>query len=148
MNVPYHPLLIHFPIGFIFAALILHTIYLFKPNWACRIGSIWLTAFAAFFSLLASISGQLEFQKALSQNYSPEIVKTLEIHQVMGNMLTWALIGFIIIWLYIFFKKMDDKRIDVFAFIALLAITIGIMITSYLGGTLVWEYGVGIRKTT
>ncbi len=42
---------------------------------------------------------------------------------------------------------MDDKRIDVFAFIALLAITIGIMITSYLGGTLVWEYGVGIRKT-
>jgi len=145
MNIPYHPLLVHFPIGFVFAALILHTIYLIKPNWTCRVVSIWLTGFAATSSLLASISGQLEYQKALSQNYSTDILKTLETHQIMGNVITWTLIVFVIIWLNIFFKKMDDKRIDFFAFVVLLFLVGGITFTSYLGGTLVWEYGVGIK---
>ena len=146
MNVPYHPLLIHLPIGFIFAALIMHCIYLFRANWTCRIVSIWLTGFAALFSLLASISGQLEYQKALSKNYSSQVINILETHKLMGNLLTWILIVFAVVWVNIFFKKMDDRRIDIVAFIILLSITIGITITSYFGGTLVWEYGVGIKS--
>ena len=145
MNVPLHPLLIHFPIGFIFAALILHSIYLLKPNWACRIGSIWLTGFSSLFSLLASISGQLEYKKALAMDYSSEILKTLETHQKVGNIFTWTLIIFTLIWINFFFKKMNDKRIDIFAFVVLLLLVGGITFTSYLGGTLVWEYGVGIK---
>ena len=146
MNIPLHPLLIHFPIGFIFAALILHSIYLLKPNWACRIGSIWLTGFSSLFSLLASISGQLEYKKAIAMDYSSEILETLENHQTVGNILTWTLIVFTLIWINLFFKRMDDKRIDVLAFFILLSLTFGVIITSYLGGTLVWEYGVGIKK--
>ena len=147
MNIPFHPLLIHFPIGFIFAALILHSIYLLKPIWACRIGSIWLTGFGAIFSLLASISGQLEYNKALTMDYSPEVLEVLANHQKMGNVFTWALILFTLLWINFFFKKMNDKRVDVLAFIILFMLTIGVIITSYLGGTLVWEYGVGIKKT-
>ena len=146
MNIPLHPLLIHFPIGFIFAALILHSIYLLKPNWACRIGSIWLTGFSSLFSLLASISGQLEYKKAIAMDYSSEILETLENHQTVGNIFTWTLIVFTLIWINLFFKRMDDKRIDILAFFILLSLTFGVIITSYLGGTLVWEYGVGIKK--
>ena len=146
MNVPYHPLLIHFPIGFIFAALIMHCIYLFRANWTSRIVSIWLTGFAALFSLLASISGQIEYQKALSKDYSSQVINILETHKLMGNILTWVLIVFTVIWVNVYFKKMVDRRIDIVAFIVLLSITIGITITSYFGGTLVWEYGVGIKS--
>ena len=146
MNVPYHPLLIHFPIGFIFAALIMHCIYLFRANWTRRIVSIWLTGFAALFSLLASISGQIEYQKALSKDYSSQVINILETHKLMGNILTWVLIVFTVIWVNVYFKKMVDRRIDIIAFIVLLSITIGITITSYFGGTLVWEYGVGIKN--
>ena len=145
MNVPYHPLLIHLPIGFIFAALIMHCIYLFRANWTSRIVSIWLTGFAALFSLLASISGQIEYQKALSKDYSSQVINILETHKLMGNILTWVLIVFTVIWVNVYFKKMVDRRIDIVAFIVLLSITIGITITSYFGGTLVWEYGVGIK---
>tara|TARA_Y100000817_G_C16690316_1_gene470148 strand:- start:329 stop:775 length:447 start_codon:yes stop_codon:yes gene_type:complete len=146
MNVPYHPLLIHLPIGFIFAALIMHCIYLFRANWTRRIVSIWLTGFAALFSLLASISGQIEYQKALSKDYSSQVINILETHKLMGNILTWVLIVFTVIWVNVYFKKMVDRRIDIIAFIVLLSITIGITITSYFGGTLVWEYGVGIKS--
>ena len=147
MNVPYHPLLIHLPIGFIFAALIMHCIYLFRANWTSRIVSIWLTGFAALFSLLASISGQIEYQKALSKDYSSQVINILETHKLMGNILTWVLIVFTVIWVNVYFKKMVDRRFDIVAFIVLLSITIGITITSYFGGTLVWEYGVGIKST-
>ena len=146
MNVPYHPLLIHLPIGFIFAALIMHCIYLFRANWTRRIVSIWLTGFAALFSLFASISGQIEYQKALSKDYSSQVINILETHKLMGNILTWVLIVFTVIWVNVYFKKMVDRRIDIVAFIVLLFITIGITITSYFGGTLVWEYGVGIKS--
>ena len=146
MNVPYHPLLIHLPIGFIFAALIMHCIYLFRANWTRRIVSIWLTGFAALFSLLASISGQIEYQKALSKDYSSQVINILETHKLMGNILTWVLIVFTVIWVNVYFKKMVDRRIDIVAFIVLLSITIGITLTSYFGGTLVWEYGVGIKS--
>ena len=146
MNVPYHPLLIHLPIGFIFAALIMHCIYLFRANWTRRIVSIWLTGFAALFSLFASISGQIEYQKALSKDYSSQVINILETHKLMGNILTWVLIVFTVIWVNVYFKKMVDRRIDIIAFIVLLSITIGITITSYFGGTLVWEYGVGIKS--
>tara|TARA_B100001559_G_scaffold155360_1_gene130340 strand:- start:27 stop:473 length:447 start_codon:yes stop_codon:yes gene_type:complete len=146
MNIPYHPLLIHFPIGFIFSALVLQTIYILKPNWACKIGGIWLTGFAAIFSLLASITGQIEYKKALSMNYSSEIMKTLETHQTMGNIFTWTIIIFAIVWINLFFRKMDDRRIDVFALAVLLFLSIGAILTSYYGGTLVWEYGVGINE--
>ena len=146
MNVPYHPLLIHLPIGFIFAALIMHCIYLFRANWTSRIVSIWLTGFAALFSLLASISGQIEYQKALSKDYSSQVINILETHKLMGNILTWVLIVFTVICVNVYFKKMVDRRIDIVAFIVLLSITIGITITSYFGGTLVWEYGVGIKS--
>ena len=146
MNVPYHPLLIHLPIGFIFAALIMHCIYLFRANWTSRIVSIWLTGFAALFSLLASISGQIEYQKALSKDYSSQVINILETHKLMGNILTWVLIVFTVICVNVYFKKMVDRRIDIVAFIILLSITIGITITSYFGGTLVWEYGVGIKS--
>ena len=131
MNVPYHPLLIHLPIGFIFAALIMHCIYLFRANWTRRIVSIWLTGFAALFSLLASISGQIEYQKALSKDYSSQVINILETHKLMGNILTWVLIVFTVIWVNVYFKKMVDRRIDIIAFIVLLSITIGIIITSY-----------------
>ena len=80
-------------------------------------------------------------------DYSPEVLKVLINHQKMGNVFTWTLIIFTLLWVNFFFKRMDDKRVDVLAFIILLMLTIGVIITSYLGGTLVWEYGVGIKKT-
>jgi uncharacterized membrane protein len=79
-------------------------------------------------------------------DYSSEILETLENHQTVGNIFTWTLIVFTLIWINFFFKRMDDKRIDVLAFFILLSLTFGVIITSYLGGTLVWEYGVGIKK--
>ena len=145
MNLPLHPFFVHFPIGFLVGALILHAVHLIRPNWICRVIGLWLTGLSGISSMLASITGQWEFNKTLSQDYSQEIIKILERHQILGNIVTWGTIVFFVIWVNLFFKKMSDHRIDQIAFFILLILVGVVLFTAYLGGTLVWKFGVGIQ---
>ena len=145
MNLPLHPFFVHFPIGFLVGALILHAVHLIRPNWICRVIGLWLTGLSGISSMLSSITGQWEFNKTLSQDYSQEIIKILERHQILGNIVTWGTIVFFVIWVNLFFKKMSDHRIDQIAFFILLILVGVVLFTAYLGGTLVWKFGVGIQ---
>jgi len=145
MNLPLHPFFVHFPIGFLVGALILHAVHLIRPNWICRVIGLWLTGLSGISSMLASITGQWEFNKTLSQDYSQEIIQILERHQMLGNIVTWGTIVFFVIWVSLFFKKISDYRIDKIAFFILLILVGVVLFTAYLGGTLVWKFGVGIQ---
>ncbi|MEC9006598.1 MAG: DUF2231 domain-containing protein [Candidatus Neomarinimicrobiota bacterium] len=145
MNLPLHPFFVHFPIGFLVGALILHAVHLIRPNWICRVIGLWLTGLSGISSMLASITGQWEFNKTLSQDYSQEIIQILERHQMLGNIVTWGTIVFFVIWVNLFFKKMSDHRIDQIAFFILLILVGIVLFTAYLGGTLLWKFGVGIQ---
>jgi len=145
MNLPLHPFFVHFPIGFLVGALILHAVHLIRPNWICRVIGLWLTGLSGISSMLASITGQWEFNKTLSHDYSQEIIQILERHQMLGNIVTWGTIVFFVIWVNLFFKKMSDHKIDQIAFFILLILVGVVLFTAYLGGTLVWKFGVGIQ---
>ena len=69
----------------------------------------------------------------------------LDQHQLIGNIITWTTIVFFIVWLYLYFKKMEDRRIDKIAQIILFVIVAAVFLTARIGGKLVWEYGVGIK---
>ena len=145
MYYPLHPFIVHFPIGFLVAALILQTVHLLRPNWTCRIVGLWLTGLSSVALLFASITGQAEYKKALNKDNSMEVMTMLDQHQLIGNIITWATIVFFIVWLYLYFKKMEDRRIDKIAQIILFVIVAAVFLTARIGGKLVWEYGVGIK---
>ena len=143
MDLPFHPFLVHFPIAFLFGALVLHTIHLCKPNWNCRVLSLWLVGLSTIFSIFASISGEWELIKAREKGYPSEIIELMKLHEIMGNIITWGSIIFFISWIYLFFNYMDDKRIDRLMFAFLFLLVGFVFFTAYLGGTLVWVHGVG-----
>ena len=145
MYYPLHPFIVHFPIGFLVAALILQTVHLLRPNWICRIVGLWLTGLSSVALLFASITGQAEYKKALNKDNSMEVMTMLDQHQLIGNIITWATIVFCIVWLYLYFKKMEDRRLDKIAQIILFVIVAAVFLTARIGGKLVWEYGVGIK---
>ena len=145
MYYPLHPFIVHFPIGFLVAALILQTVHLLRPNWICRIVGLWLTGLSSVALLFASITGQAEYKKALNKDNSMEVMTMLDQHLLIGNIITWATIVFFIVWLYLYFKKMEDRRIDKIAQIILFVIVAAVFLTARIGGKLVWEYGVGIK---
>ena len=143
MNLPLHPILVHFPIAFLYGAMILHGIHLWRHNWICRVVGMWMLGLAALCSIFASITGQWELTKAGEAGYPIEIIELMSRHELMGNMLTWGSSLIFIGWVYLFFENMDDRRIDKLAMAFLVLLVIIVSFTAYLGGQLVWIHGVG-----
>ena len=143
MNFPLHPALVHFPIAFLYGALILHAIQTWRPNWMCRVIGMWLLGLSAALSIFSALTGEKEASRAGQVGYSTEILEIMNRHELMGNIVTWGSITIFLVWIYLFFKNMEDRRIDILA-LAFLTLLVGMVsFTAYLGGQLVWVHGVG-----
>ncbi len=142
MNLPLHPAIVHFPIAFLYGALILHAIQLWRPYWMCRVIGMWLLGMSAIFSIFSSLTGEREAARAGQVGYSAEILEMMNRHELMGNIVTWGSIVLFLSWIYLFFKNMEDRRIDVLALAFLILLVIIVSFTAFLGGQLVWVHGV------
>jgi len=104
---------------------------------------MWLLGLSAFFSIFSSITGEWEFNKAGEMGYNTALLEMMNLHKTLGNIVTWGSIVLLIGWVYLFFKSMEDKRIDKLAFAFLFLLVGTVFFTAYLGGQLVWIHGVG-----
>jgi len=143
MQFPLHPAVVHFPIALITAALIFHTLHLYRPEWIIRSIGLWLLGLSTIFSIVAVLSGQKEIQKAGELGYPTETLILIERHQTIGNIVVWGSILLFIGWLFLYLKNQVNNKVNhlVLAFLLLLFV---IVITSgYTGGYLVYIHGVG-----
>ena len=90
MKIPLHPLVIHFPIAFIYGALFFTGLQLIKPNWTCRIVGLWMLGLSSITSVLASITGQWEMKKARSSDYSSAIHEILDKGKIISPIIKSA----------------------------------------------------------
>ena len=104
---------------------------------------MWLLGLAALSSIFASITGEWELTKAGETGYPTAAIEMMSRHELMGNIVTWGSIIICIGWVYLFFKRMDDRRIDKLAMAFLVLLVMIVSFTAYLGGQLVWVHGVG-----
>ena len=143
MQLPLHPLVVHFPIALITAALIFHSIHLRKPEWINKHIGLWLLGLSTIFSIVSVLSGQKEMQKAGELGYSIETLNLINQHQLIGNMLVWGLIIVFIGWLFLYLENQVNNKVNylIFAFLVLLFVIV--MISGYTGGLLVYTHGVG-----
>lgn len=137
-----HPFFAHFPVALITTAFFLQGIHLWRPNWTCRVSGFWLTGIAVLFSFLSDISGERSALNLGSAGLSTDALTVLQRHQTMANLTTWAALILFIIWLSLFFNDKRDKRVDVLGFAFLGLLTAAMLGVGYLGGQLVYIYGV------
>ena len=143
MLVPLHPSIVHFPIALITAALILHEIQLWKPNWLSRVVGLWLMGLATISAIVAVLTGQKEAAKAGKIGYPTETLILIERHETFGNIVVWGSILFFIGWVYFFFKYKNDIQLDRLALAFLLLLFMIVTVSAYTGGQLVYIHGVG-----
>ncbi len=144
MDFPLHPALVHFPIAFLVGALILHGLQLFRPYWMCRVIGLWLLGLSTVFSIFVSQSGEKDLARVSQIGHSTEIVTLLNRHELLGNLVTWGSLLVFFGWLFLFFKNMENRRLDRLAFAFLFLLTLMVLFTANLGGQLVWLHGVGL----
>tara|TARA_B100001079_G_scaffold245024_1_gene232665 strand:- start:58 stop:495 length:438 start_codon:yes stop_codon:yes gene_type:complete len=143
MQFPLHPLVVHFPIALITAALIFHTLHLYKPEWINRTIGLWLLGLSTIFSIVAVLSGQKEIQKAGELGYPTETLILIERHQTIGNIVVWGSILLFIGWLFLYLKNQVNNKVNHLAFAFLLLLFVIVIISGYTGGYLVYIHGVG-----
>lgn len=134
-----HPQTVHFPVAFIIGAFVSLAIYAYHKDIFFRRMGFVLHGVGSLGMVIAIITGRIASNQIANDSHASEVLKWHEISSYISivlNMLFW-------IWMYLRLYKMNHKEL----IILLIAYTValGSMIyTAYLGGTLVYSYGVGM----
>jgi uncharacterized membrane protein len=109
----------------------------------CRVIGIWLLGLSIPFTFLANFSGNKAALSAGEKGFPTETIQQLKLHERFADIFSWSSLVLFILWIYFFFRKMENKQIDYLAsaflgLLSVMALTIG-----YLGTQLVYVHGVG-----
>lgn len=133
-----HPILVHFPIALLLAALLVETLALLLRKPALHAVSLWCLGLGALGASAAVISGR---QAMAAAKHSMEIYRIMELHERLGYTVL-ALAAFAAAWRLL--KRDQISRKTRWLLWILLAAACGLMaFGATLGGRMVYEFGVG-----
>ncbi|MDP3089848.1 MAG: DUF2231 domain-containing protein [Nitrospira sp.] len=136
---PIHPMLVHFPIALLSAAVFFD---LLGGKWRseeCRIASLYTLVLGLAGALAAVISGHMA-EEAVEPSGVPESV--LELHEGLGFATFWIFLG-LLGWRVIMGLGFVRERRAVSVGLGLVGIVV-LLAASYYGGSLVYDYGAGV----
>ncbi|MDF1610840.1 DUF2231 domain-containing protein [Stygiobacter electus] len=145
-----HPMIVHFPIVLFVSYFLVEVSNLFfKQSIVDAVNFIILLA-GVLFSVVAVLTGNQAYNAALHilQSKPAEIVKVLELHETMATISLWLFTAILFLRYYLFSKnKLTQKWKILISIIAFFGV-IFIYQTAFLGGKLVFDFGVGTKFFT
>ena len=136
MKHPIHPILVHFPIATWFLATIADIASLFTNEQVGWVAGVLLVT-GTIMSLPAMIAGLVDLGKINQQSTA---IKIANQHMIL-MMISWSFYAVSL------FMRLDGSRLDHPSLIAISLSILGFIslcIAGWMGGKLVYEYGVGI----
>ncbi len=136
---PVHPMLVHFPIALLSASVFCDLLALRWRQQDCRLVGLYTLFFGLVGALLSVASGALA-EEAVEHSGVPESI--LEIHEKLGFATFWtfaALLG----WRSAEWLGWIRERRLLSLGLGLVGVVI-LVVASYYGGSLVYDYGAGV----
>ena len=96
-------------------------------------------------SIAATLTGENEAARAGQVGYDSVVLTTIQRHELLSNITTWGSILVLLVWIYLFLNNMEDRRVDYLALAFLGLLSVIVIFSSYLGDTLTFIHGVGIK---
>ncbi len=138
MNLPIHPILVHFPIALFVTAFLFEMLSLVFKNEKFHQTAMSIYIFATLLTPFVVKTGLWEEER---QHIKHPI---LELHEHYALITMWGSLASLV--LLVFINKFFKKFLRVF-FVCLTILGAGfVSVTGYYGGTMVYEYGVGVEK--
>lgn len=138
-----HPMLVHFPIAIFITALLFDFVKLFWNKDWLHIVVTALFGFAALMALITYLSGKQAID-IVSVPMRAELTASNHADWGLYTLLYFNL--FAVLRVFLFWKKLDRKRVAILLFCGSFAGAALIGKTADLGGKLVYKYGVGVQK--
>ncbi|MGA6829351.1 DUF2231 domain-containing protein [Nitrospira sp. NS4] len=136
---PIHPMLVHFPIALLSATVFLD---LLGQRWRrdeCRIASLYTLVLGLAGALVSVASGAMA-EEAVEHSGVPKQV--LELHESLGFATFWVFAG-LLGWRMAVWLDWVQERPVVSVALGLTGVAV-LLVASYYGGSLVYEYGAGV----
>jgi uncharacterized membrane protein len=140
-QIPIHPAMVHFPIALITIALLYELLNFIVRKKEFEIVSKWVLLFGAIGAVFAVISGLLAETSAEHTEAAHQII---EMHKLIGILVTITAI-ILSAW-RIFVKETLFYKYRIIYVVLFILVFIFMGIGASLGGKLVYEYGVGVKK--
>ncbi|PYL92687.1 MAG: hypothetical protein DMF14_02975 [Verrucomicrobia bacterium] len=137
---PIHPMLVHFPIGFLVLSFLLDLVSLVFPDVPGLLGgSFYAMLLGIIAALLAAVPGIVDYSE-IRRDHPGKVVATR--HMIL-NLMVVAIYG---INLWIRSSALSDPKISLLPFL-LSIIGIGLLsVSGYLGGRLVYDEGIAVGR--
>lgn len=136
---PIHPMLVHFPIALLSAAVCFD---LLGGKWRpddCRIASLYTLVLGFAGAGVSVVSGGMA-EDAAERSGVPE--RAIELHEVLGFATFWIFAGLVGLRLAAWLGWIREQRIV--GLLLGIAGVVVMLVASYYGGSLVYDYGAGV----
>ena len=103
----------------------------------------WLLGLSILFTFLSNLTGKKAALIAGGKSFPTHSLELLRFHERLADVLTWGSPILFCLWIFFFFRNMENKRIDHLALAFLGLLSAVALATGYLGIQLVYTHGVG-----
>ena len=134
----FHPLFVHFPIALILSALLLDMLGLMCQRPGLHDVALWNLSLGTLGAGAAVLTG---LQAEEMAKHSFEIWKVMELHEKLG--ITTLIIGAVVVGLRWWMRNRLSTPARMLMMLGALAMACTVGFGAYLGGRLVYEFGVG-----
>jgi uncharacterized membrane protein len=139
-----HPLVVHFPIAFLFLYIFLEIINIFINNKNIEKLSILLLLFGVLGGVISVLTGNQTYQLML---VNPSITQyhffLIEKHELYASVTIWYFLGLLIYKMYALIKKKNQSLLRYLFVIFALGGAVLLYKTADFGGRLVYGFGIG-----
>ncbi len=136
---PIHPMLVHFPIALLSASVLFE---LLAQRWRqeeCRVAGLYTLVLGLAGALVSVASGAMA-EEAVEHSGVPE--RILEIHETLGFATFWMFAGLLGLRVSTWLGWIRERPL-VSLVLGLVGVAV-LFVSSYYGGSLVYEYGAGV----
>ena len=134
----FHPVLVHFPIALLMAALLVEALALLLRKPALHVGSLWTLGLGALGALAAVFSGR---QAMAVAKHSMEIYRIMKLHERLGYGVLALMV--LIAGCRLLMRDRISRRMRWLLWLVLAAACGVMAFGAHLGGRMVYEFGVG-----
>lgn len=137
-----HPLLVHFPIALLIAALLFDLLGWWRRRDSFTEAALGIQALGVVGVILGVVSGN---QAEEAVEHLPGIHEVLERHETLGQVLLWVGLGVVALRVFLLWRRQRGTGTKALMVALSLGLAVLVGVTGYYGGRLVYEFGAGVE---
>ena len=140
MHIPFHPMLVHFPIALLFASVLFDVASKALTRDSLREGALWLLGLGLLGGIVAAIAGGQAEDAAEKAGVAEALIET---HETLAY-ITLGITAILFLSRLLLRNRFSTRALAAYLVVAAVGL-VAVSATGHTGGNLVYEHGAGIN---